>query len=117
MPGCPRPGIIEVADECALDPWLAVDRAKSVTKNPIKAAHQVADRLDERGHSQEADHLRAVLLDSRAGSALLTGLREACQTVLTVVEAVDPVSGTLVEELRLEIDKRLKESPGLGADG
>ena len=88
-----------------------------MTKNPINAAHQVADRLDERGHPQQADHLRAVLLDSRAGAALLAGLWEACQIVLTTIEAIDPVSATLVEELRLEVDKRLKESPGFGADG
>ena len=92
-----------------------------MTKNPINAAYKVADRLDERGHSQQADHLRAVLLDSRAGAALLAGLWEACQIVLTTIEAIDPVSATLVEELRLEVDKRLKESPeespGFGADG
>jgi hypothetical protein len=87
-----------------------------VTKNPINAAHRVADRLDERGHPQQADHLRAVLLDSRAGAALLAGLSETCQIILTAIEAIDPVSATLVEELRLEVDKRLKDSPGLGSD-
>jgi hypothetical protein len=87
-----------------------------VTKNPINAAHRVADRLDERGHPQQADHLRAVLLDSRAGAALLAGLSEACQIILTAIEAIDPVSATFAEELRLEVDKRLKDSPGLGSD-
>ena len=79
-----------------------------MVEDPIKAAHHVAERLDEHGHPQQADHLRAALLDSRAGSALLAGLREACQIVLTAIEAVDPVSATLVEELRLEVDKRLR---------
>jgi hypothetical protein len=68
-----------------------------------------------RVHTQ-ADHLRAVLLDSRAGAALLAGLSETCQIILTAIEAIDPVSATLVEELRLEVDKRLKDSPGLGSD-
>ena len=83
-----------------------------MTQDTIKAAHKVADRLDERGYRQQADHLRAVLMDSPAGSALLTGLREACQFVLTAIEAIDPVSATLVEELRLEVDKHLIEHQG-----
>ena len=34
-------------------------------------------------------------------------LREACQTVLTAVESLDPYTNTLVEELRQEVDKRM----------
>jgi hypothetical protein len=40
---------------------------------------------------------------------LLAALRETCQVALTAIEAIDPVSATLIEELRLEVDKRLSE--------
>jgi len=80
-----------------------------VPDDTIKTAHQVADRLQQRGHTRQAAHLRGVLLERRAAAMLLTALREACQTVLTAVEAIDPVSATMVEELRLEVDTRIKE--------
>jgi hypothetical protein len=38
---------------------------------------------------------------------LLLALREVCQTALTAIEAIDPATETMLEELRLEIDKRL----------
>jgi hypothetical protein len=41
------------------------------------------------------------------GSGLLEALREACQSVLTAVEAVDPSSYAAIEELRLDVDRRL----------
>jgi len=34
-------------------------------------------------------------------------LRDACQTILTAIEAIDPASFTAIDELRLEVDKRL----------
>ena len=37
-------------------------------------------------------------------SVLRSALGEACQVVLTAIEAIDPVCATMVEELRLEVD-------------
>ena len=70
-----------------------------------KTAKQVAARLRERGHHEHAGRLHAAL--TKVGDDLLLALREACQTILTAIEAVDPVSATMVDELRLEVDKRL----------
>jgi hypothetical protein len=53
--------------------------------------------------------LRAALAHNPAGAVLLSALRDVCQVVLTSIEAIDPVCGTLVEDLRLEVDKRLEE--------
>lgn len=76
----------------------------------IESLQKVADRLDRRGHAGHAGALRAVVAKRhRPGSVFLGALRETLQTVLTAVEAIDPVSATLVEELRLEVDKRLME--------
>ena len=74
----------------------------------VNAAHHVADTLQQRGHAPQAQAVRAVLGHGHAGAVLLAALRDVCQVVLTAIEAIDPVSGTMVEELRLEVDKRLK---------
>jgi hypothetical protein len=70
-------------------------------------ARKVADKLDQHGHTSHAGALRAVLAARHPGAVFLTALRETCQVVLTAIEAIDPVCATLVEELRLEVDKRL----------
>jgi hypothetical protein len=87
----------------------------NVHDDTVTAAHRVADTLQQRGHAAQAHEVRSVLGHSHAGSILLAALRNACQVVLTAIEAVDPVSATMVEELRLEVDKRLKEGPGSDA--
>jgi hypothetical protein len=81
----------------------------------IKTAHEVADRLDQRGHAEQAGKLRAALAHGHRGSILRTALRDACQVVLTAIEAIDPVCATMVEELRLEVDARLVEKHGSAA--
>ena len=77
-----------------------------------KAAHHVADTLDQRGHTGPARDVRAVLGHGHAGSIFLTALRDTCQVVLTAIEAIDPVSAMEVEELRLKLDARLKAGHG-----
>jgi len=73
----------------------------------IESARTVADTLDQRGHAEHADKLRAALRHSPF-SAMRHALREACQVVLTAIEAIDPVCATLVKELRLKVDARLE---------
>ncbi len=75
----------------------------------IKAAHDVADKLDERGHARHASALRAAVAEHPPRSILLATLRETCQVVLTAIEAIDPVCAAFVDELRMEVDKRLTE--------
>jgi hypothetical protein len=80
-----------------------------VPDKTIEAAHQVAQTLNERGHPQHARTVRAAL---DHGRPLRTALRDACQVVLTAIEAIDPVSATMVEELRLAVDARLVDKRG-----
>jgi hypothetical protein len=75
----------------------------------VNSVRKVADKLDRRGHARHAGALRAALARRHPRSLFLTALRETCQVVLTAIEAIDPVSATLLEELRLEVDKRLSE--------
>ena len=72
-----------------------------------KQMHDLIARLHEQGHHAQADQL-ASHLANETEHGLLFALRQACQTVLTAIEAIDPVSQTMIEELRLEVDRRLK---------
>jgi hypothetical protein len=82
-----------------------VDDAREKTERIIK-------ELQELGRHEEAEHLQ-VALSEKIEDALLLALREACQVVLTAIEAIDPNTEMLLEELRLEIDKRLtRHHPG-----
>lgn len=82
---------------------------KDVPDNTIKAAQEVADTLDQRGHPEHAGMLRAAIGHGHSASIIRAALRDACQVVLTAIEAIDPVCATMVEELRLEVDARLVE--------
>jgi hypothetical protein len=80
-----------------------------VPEKTIEAAQAVAETLTKRGHTKHAGLVRAAL---ERGQPMRTALRDACQVVLTAIEAVDPVCATMVEELRLEVDARLTEKRG-----
>jgi hypothetical protein len=78
--------------------------------SPATRARLLAERLRAQGHDTQADQIEATLdqqADDGLGHSFLHGLRDACQTILTAIEAIDPSSGTAIEELRLEVDKRL----------
>ena len=78
-----------------------------MTEDTKRKANEVADALHARGHEAPAETLRTAATAERVEGAFLRGLRDACQTVLTAIEAIDPVSATMIDELRLEVDKRL----------
>ena len=72
------------------------------------------ERLRTQGHPAEADHLAHHLTLHGAERSLLFALREACETVLTAIEAIDPVTQTMIEELRLEVEKHLNPTKPAG---
>ena len=65
-------------------------------------------RLREQGHHAEAEHLARHLPLQTAERGMLFALREACETILTAIEAIDPVTQTMIEELRLAVEKHLR---------
>lgn len=71
-----------------------------------KRTEALIDRLRERRHEGAAERL-ARALGHGAESGLLFALRETLETLLTGVEAIDPVTQTMIEELRLEVEKHL----------
>jgi hypothetical protein len=81
--------------------------------SPATRARLLAERLRAEGHQAQADQIEATVsqhetaADDGSGHGFLHALRDACQTVLTAIEAIDPSSGTAIEEFRLEVDKRL----------
>jgi hypothetical protein len=78
---------------------------------PNDVAQQSSDlvaRLQEQGHHAEADHLARHLPLQTTERGVLYVLREACETILTAIEAIDPVTQTMIEELRLQVEKHLR---------
>jgi hypothetical protein len=69
-----------------------------------RKTQDLVERLREQGHHAEAERLAAVRTVERG---FLFAVREACETILTAIEAIDPVTQTMIEELRLEVEKRL----------
>ena len=67
---------------------------------------QIIAQLRALGRAEEAWELHRALAD-RIGDALLLALREACDTVLTMIEAFDPETETLLEGLRMDLDAHL----------
>ena len=71
-------------------------------------AAKVAETLQARGHAEPAKTLSTAAAAVEAvETVFLHGLRDACQSALTAIEAIDPVSAMMIDELRLEVDKRL----------
>ena len=71
-------------------------------------AKQLAETLQDRGHAAEAQEVgRAAGAVASVEHAFLRGLRDALQSALTAIEAIDPVSAGAIDELRLEVDKHL----------
>ena len=79
-----------------------------MARDPAQQTRGLIERLRARGHAGAADHLERQLSLHAVERSLLFALREACGTILTAIEAIDPVTQTMIEELRLEIDKRLR---------
>jgi hypothetical protein len=75
------------------------------------AAHpgrDLIERLRDLGHHTEADRLEPYLPLQTAERGVLFALRGICETILTAIEAIDPVTQTMIEELRLEVEKHLR---------
>jgi hypothetical protein len=82
----------------------------AMVQDLTQRTHALIDRLRQDGHHAEADHLAHQLSLHAVEAGLLFALRETCETLLTAIEAIDPVTQTLIEELRLEVEARLRPS-------
>ena len=79
----------------------------SGSDDEIERARELAERLGAEGHAEAAHRVHTATLGERIGDVFFGALRAACQFVLTTIEALDPKTELLAEELRLEVDKRL----------
>jgi hypothetical protein len=73
-----------------------------MTDEPTDRAIELANRLRAEGHDTAAERVHGA-----AAGAILHTLRDACEFVLTAIEALDPKTQMMAEELRLEVEKRL----------
>jgi hypothetical protein len=78
-----------------------------VSEEELGQARDLAERLRSEGHGDAAERVEGATLGQRIGGELLDALREACEFVLTTIEALDPKTTLMAEELRLEVEKRL----------
>ena len=69
-------------------------------------AAALAAHLREQGHEAHAERFSEPLA-VRTEHGLMAALREACETLLTAIEAIDPKTRLMAEELRLSVEKRL----------
>lgn len=81
---------------------------------PALRAQALARQLRAQGHEGEAARIESAIAGRSdasepedLGHGVLHAIRDACQTILTAIEAIDPVSITAINELRLEVDKHL----------
>ena len=65
------------------------------------------DRLREGGHADAADRLARHFGRQTVDRALLAALRETLEALLTAAEAIDPVTETMFEKLRVDMEARL----------
>jgi hypothetical protein len=87
---------------------VATANLQPMAQDPAQQTRDLIKRLHEHGHHAEAEHLNCQLSLHAVERGLLFALREACETVLTAIEAVDPVTQTMIEELRLDVEVRLR---------
>ena len=77
-----------------------------MTEEIRKDAQHAIRQLQSIGRPQEARHLEHAL-GTQLADAFPLALREACQTVLTAIEAIDPNTEMLLEQLRAKVDALL----------
>ncbi len=80
--------------------------------DPKQQTRDLIERLRQGGHVAQAERLERHLAAHAVERGLLFALRETCETILTAIEAIDPVTQTMIEELRLEVEKRLRPTDG-----
>ena len=78
-----------------------------VTEGPAQRATELAARLQVEGHHVAAERVQ-VASGAPIGGGLSHALMEACEFVLTAIEALDPKTALMAEELRLEVEKKLR---------
>ena len=65
-------------------------------------ARDLAERLHTEGHAEAAERVRSPSLVERMEDAALMTLREVCEFALTSIEALDPKTEMMAEEIRLK---------------
>jgi hypothetical protein len=74
-------------------------------------AQKLAQDLENAGQAEHAAKVRDVLAADHPESGFLWALRNVCDTLLTMLEAIDPVSEIALEDLRVRLDAKLSPPP------
>jgi hypothetical protein len=77
-------------------------------------ARKLAEDLENAGHGEHAAKVHHVLSTHSVEDTFLWALRGVCDTLLTFVEAIDPVSEMTLEGLRSKVDAALGQADKSG---
>lgn len=69
----------------------------------LERTNQIITQLRAMGRAEQAWELHRAIVD-KIGAALMLALREACDTIMTMMEAIEPETETALEELRADVD-------------
>ena len=78
-------------------------------------AQKLAQDLEKAGHTEQAAKVHQVLSGNFVEDGFLWALRNTLDTLLTFVEAIDPVSEMTLEGLRNKVDAKLTPSDKAGS--
>jgi hypothetical protein len=70
-------------------------------------ARKLAQDLENSGHMEHAEKVHHALSSHSVEDTFLWALRGVCDTLLTFIEAIDPVSEMTLEGLRNKVDAAL----------
>jgi len=73
-------------------------------------AQKLAQDLENAGHTEHAAKIHQILAATHLENGFLWALRTTLDTLLTFVEAIDPVSEMTLEGLRNKVDTQLTPS-------
>jgi hypothetical protein len=81
-----------------------------MTDDVREHAQKLAQDLENAGHNEHAAKVHHILSGNDVEDGFLWALRNVCDTLLTFVEAIDPVSEMTLEGLRNQVDAKLNRS-------
>lgn len=78
-----------------------------MTEDLTDYARKLAEQLRQEGRLEEATRLQQAAAGDAESNIVLRGIDAVLQGLLTAIEAIDPKTMLMIEELRLSIDSAL----------
>lgn len=110
MPARPR-GLFQLGEQPdpagGTTPAPMLLQEKTMTEDLTDYARKLAEQLRQEGHTREATKLMRAAASQGESNLMLRAVDAVLQGLLTAVEAIDPKTMLMIEELRLSVDSAL----------